>query len=64
MYTNSVNSFFKLDEHLTKGSWCENCVRDAVDYEMKRKEHLANWVESLSQKLKMDGHSNDKFDPS
>ena len=42
MYTNSVNSIFKLGEHLTKRSWCDNCVREAVDYEMKHKEQLAN----------------------
>ncbi len=57
-----VNSVFKLGEHIAKGLWCENCVHDAVDYEMKRKEQLANLVESFSQKLKMDGHSNEKFD--
>jgi hypothetical protein len=59
---NSLKGSFKLGEHITKGLWCENCVRDSVDHEMKRKEQITNLVESLSQKLKMDGHSNKKFD--
>jgi hypothetical protein len=59
-----INSVFKLGEHIASGSWRENCVRDAGDYEMKRKEHIANLAESLSRKLKMDGHSNEKFDSS
>ncbi|MGA9154290.1 MAG: hypothetical protein WBZ36_27220, partial [Candidatus Nitrosopolaris sp.] len=33
-----VNSVFKLGEHITKWSWCENCVHDAV----KCKEQFSN----------------------
>ena len=33
-----VNSLFKLGEHITKGSRCENCVHDAV----KCKEQFSN----------------------
>jgi len=43
-----VNTVFKLGEHITsyRGSWCENCVHDAVNYEMKWKEQFSNLVES------------------
>jgi hypothetical protein len=44
-----VNSVFKLGEHITKGLWCENCVHDAVDYEMKRKEQFSNFVDSKNK---------------
>ncbi|MGA9149664.1 MAG: hypothetical protein WBZ36_03720 [Candidatus Nitrosopolaris sp.] len=44
-----VNSVFKLGEHISQGSWCENCVHDAVDYETKCKEQLSNFFESLNR---------------
>lgn len=38
-----VNSVFKLGEHISNGSPCENCIHDAVNYEMKRKDQLSNF---------------------
>jgi hypothetical protein len=38
-----VNSVFKLGEHISKGSRCDNCFHDAVNYEMKRREYSSDF---------------------
>lgn len=53
-----VNSVFKLGEHISNGSRCENCFHDAVKYEIKRKKQLSNWLESLNKGLLPWEHSN------
>lgn len=38
-----VSSVFKLGEHITKGSQCENRIHDTVNYEIKRREYIAKF---------------------
>jgi hypothetical protein len=46
-----VNSVFKLGEHVSEGSRCENCFHDAVNSEIRHKQELSNFLESLSNGL-------------
>ena len=57
-----VSTIFKLGNHITKKSQCENCFHDAVDFEMKRRKYSVDFESKVRDgwPFKQDRDSNEK----